>query len=197
MARQPQTVISVDVETNGEMPPHHSMISLGAVAYRLSDGAPLAGYSRNLRPLEGSGTSAETMEWWQGWPEAWAMSTRDPWDPPAAMHEFAEWMAQFPQRKILAGPVAFDGCWVRYYLERFCHGRRRYLGWHNMMDLRSVAWAWTGRYAGPVEELVTELTGACPVNPHPHVAIYDARQQGDMFVALLRWARANGRSPQC
>lgn len=194
---QPQTLVSIDVETTGAHPPAHSMISLGAAAYDFRPGPArgkhLARFTVNLRELPGATRSSGTMVWWQSEPAAWRIATRKPREPRKAMHRFCEWLTQFPRAQLLAGPVAYDGMWVRWYLETYCRAWADHLRWHNMLDLRTAVWSWTGLYRGDYRLLAQALTGEKIDNSHPHVAVCDAEEQGRVFFSLLRWAESRGK----
>ena len=187
-----KTIISIDVETDGSIPAINSMRQLGAVAFDLY-GRPLDSFSVNLAPLTGAVQDKRTMRWWKSWPKQWKAVNQDLKDPKLAIEKYARWMSRFPRPKMLAAPVAFDGMWVRWYLERFVT-QHRPLQWHNMIDLRSVLFAYTGQYKGDYRANIVALTGTQPKpNPNPHDAVSDAMEQGLIFFALLKWAKANGR----
>ena len=190
MPSQPRIIVSVDVETNGRYPPENSMLSLGAAAYSLATGKRLATYTCNLDPLPGSQWDPDTRKWWEQFPEELKIAQADPRSPGEGIRRFAQWLTQFKRQKILASPVAYDGLWLRYYLERYCHDYSAYLRWHNMLDFRSVCWAWFGLYNGDYADWIGKLTGSRIENPQPHVAVADACHQADLFMALYRHVQA-------
>ena len=118
---------------------------------------------------------------------------RDRVPPKAAMNDFCQWMYGWEMVSMLAGPVAYDGMWVRWYLEEFVPTHRRWTYWHNILDLRSLAWAYTGQFYGPYDLMIQLLTNKRVVNTAPHVALEDARYQGELAMNLMQWGRKNGR----
>ena len=184
-----KTVVSVDVETVGRVPPEHSMISLGAAAFDLSTGRILSRFSRNLLELPDATRDADTMEWWEKFPEAWEVSRRNPQPPPDVVAAFLKWLGQFEGMRIMASPVAYDGLFLRWYLEAFSPPGADRMAWHNMLDLRSVFWAVTGRYNGNLPKMTLSLTGHDVFSDAPHTALADAIHQGRILVHLMSHAR--------
>lgn len=175
-----KTIVSIDVETDGSIPPRHSMLSLGAVAYSLR-GVELSSFSLNLQPLPKASQDPKVMKWWRDYPEAWRQTTRNPKDPEDVMEKFVRWYAQFRKPAMFAAPVAFDFLWLRWYILHFTRGYSGII-WHRAIDLRSVIFALTGQYEGEYRELFVDhhIT-----NPLPHVAINDAREQAEYLFAAL------------
>jgi len=183
-----KTVVSVDVETDGHVPGLNSLLQIGAVAFNLK-GKKLARFSINLKPLPEAKPGRSTMVWWKTQPEEiWKKVMSNQQDPKVAMLRYANWLAQFPSPRMLMAPVLFDGCWLRYYLQRFV-GRSDL--WHNAIDLRSVLFAFTGMYQGDYQMAVEFLTGNKYQNESPHLAVEDAEMQGQYLFWILEWATKN------
>src|SRR5689334_3267819 len=97
MAHDQEIYISTDVEADGPIPGPHSMLSLASVAY-LPDKTVLSQFTVNLQELPGATQDARTMEWWKGFPDAWAECRRDPQPPAQAMQIYLKWLQGFSGR---------------------------------------------------------------------------------------------------
>jgi hypothetical protein len=99
------------------------------------------------------------------------------------MPRYAKWLRELPGRIVFVGqPVGFDFMWVYWYLMRFVGDSP--FG-HSALDVKTYAMALLKR---PYRECVKH---ALPAEwsdglPHTHVALDDAREQGAMFVNMLR-----------
>ena len=176
-----KTIVSIDVETDGSIPPQNSMLSLAAIAYNLK-GEELSVFSQNLKPLPMAVQDKRVMDWWKDYPEAWEKTTRNQQEPHVVMNRYVEWYAQFQKPAMFAAPVAFDFLWLRWYIYQFTKGYSGVI-WHRALDLRSVIFALTGDFEGEYRELFVDhhIT-----NPLPHVAINDAREQAEYLFAALK-----------
>ena len=190
---EPETVVSVDIETDGRIPGLHSMRSLGAVAYG-PEGESLDTWYRVFEPLPQATTCPETMSWWKDQdPAAREECFQNPEAVPAdqATREFAAWLRALRNPKMLAAPVAFDMFFIKWYLESFVGADRI---WHNAIDLRSVAMPiingmrYNGqfRFGADIKEKLKSLE----LGAHAHHALYDAIEQGAIFWGLVAvWER--------
>lgn len=182
--------VSTDVEADGPIPGPHSMLSLGSVAMR-ADGTELGAFTANLLPLPGAAPHPRTMAWWEGYPQAFAATQRDREDPVVAMSRYRDWLRSLPARVVFVGqPAGYDFMWVYWYLQRFCGDSP--FG-HSALDVKTYAMAVLKRdYRDCVKSaLPKEWFGA---QRHSHVALEDAREQGELFCKILR---ANGASTTC
>ncbi len=185
----PETWISIDVETSGPTPGVASLLSIGACVV----GRPDESFYVELRPVPGMGWTAEA--------EAIHALTRDHLaehglEPAEAMGRFAEWIAALPQvvrggRPVFVGfNAAFDWMFVADYFWRF-HGsnplgvsaldvKALYLGmtWPDVRD-----WADTTR--SRIEARNPGLTGTALT----HDALDDARRQAELIERLLARSR--------
>jgi hypothetical protein len=181
--------VSTDIESDGPIPGPNSMLSLGSVALD-ADGAPLGEYSANLEPLPGATPDPRTMDWWRTQPAAYRACRLDPRPPAAVMPEYARWVEALPGTPIfVAYPAGFDFLFVYWYLVRFA-GRSPFS--HSALDLKTYAMCLLGcgyrdatKRRFPREWFTTKQ--------HTHVALDDAREQGDLWMAMLRAARARAR----
>lgn len=182
MAKRPEVYVSVDIEADGPIPGPHSMLSIGAVAYDEA-GREVGRYSANLETLPEAEPWPATAEWWERFPEAWAEARRDPRPPGEVMSEFAGWLEALPGVPIfVAWPATWDFMWVYWYLMRFT-GKRPFS--EHGIDMRSYAMGMRKkdfRHAGknylPKRWLSPQA--------HTHVALDDAREQGELFMNMMR-----------
>lgn len=183
---KPEIYVSIDIEADGPIPGPHSMLSLGAVAL-LEDGTELGTFSANLETLEGASPHPDTMAWWETQPEAWAVCRRDLEPAEGAMQRFVDWVCALPGKPVFVGyPASFDFLFVHWYLMRFV-GRTPFS--HSALDIKTFAMALLGcGYRDAVKKAFPRRWR--PENHHLHVALDDAREQGVMFVAMLRECRA-------
>jgi hypothetical protein len=156
------------------------MLSLGAVAYD-ETGQTVAEYSADLETLPGAEGHPDMQAWWQHFPEAWAACRAEPRDPGQVMQEFAAWIARLPGNAIfVAWPATWDFMWIYWYFIRFT-GLRPF-GEHGV-DMRSYA---MGMRKRPFRESGKPYLPKrwFSVHPHTHVALEDAREQGELFINM-------------
>jgi hypothetical protein len=180
-----------DIETDGPDPGPHSMLSFGCV---VTDGEAVRGeFSINLATLPGATGHARTLQWWQTQPEAWAAATTNPVPPEAAIAAFVDWVRALPGKPVFAAaPVAFDGCWIEWYLRRFAglklftppyekHG----LFQGGALDIGSLAMGVLGLSHAAVADkpYPPEWLGG---HTHTHCALDDARGYASLLRELLR-----------
>lgn len=80
-----------DLDRQGDAPRPHAILSLGAVAVRDSDGAELAEFQRNLKPMPGQGMSERARSFWEARPLLLLGATADAVPPAGALSEFFAW----------------------------------------------------------------------------------------------------------
>jgi hypothetical protein len=196
-------VVSVDIETTGPSPAVASMLSVGAVAYDES-GAEVGEFYRTLLELgeHGDGQSASrhnsplrdpgTMEWWQQWPEQWALATLSPEEPHTVMRDFSTWVGQLPGRAVfLAWPAGFDWSFV-------CHYFWKYTGGNPFGYSPLCLKAFGAGLVGKAEAMLSSreesfFPDEWVIQPEfPHHALHDARAQGRMWLRMKRYAETRG-----
>ena len=176
--------VSIDIEADGPIPGRHSMLSLGAAAFN-SDGRRLATFSANLEPLPGAGEDPRTMRWWASQSAAWEACHVNPQPPEKAIADFRRWVDHHHKTVgwpvMVAFPIAFDGMWVEWYLQRFAGEspfRRRGL------DIKTVAMIAMGAgYRATAKSTLPRHWRSR--TPHTHVAVEDAIEQGELFFTVL------------
>jgi hypothetical protein len=178
--------VSTDVESDGPIPGPHSMLSFASAAFR-GDGALVATFAANLQTLPGASGDPRTMEWWKGRPEAWDACRRDLQAPETAMRAYTSWLGGLPGRPVfVAYPAGYDFLFVYWYLVRFT-GSSPFS--HSALDIKTFAMCLLGcgyREATKRNMPRRWFSG----RRHTHVALDDALEQGELFCAMLREARA-------
>jgi DNA polymerase III alpha subunit (gram-positive type) len=179
------TIISFDIETTGLVAGVHSMIALGAVAYR--GGKEISHFYAALEEWDGSERSQGTMEFWMKNLAEWKRIRKERRDPVVVMKEFYDWCIALPQPHILAAnPSAFDSAFLFWYLYKF-------IGEDAVNDLFKRNRAFDIRtaisilFAVPYSEaerslLPDEWSEGLEIN---HNALDDARQQGVGLMHIL------------
>jgi DNA polymerase III epsilon subunit-like protein len=193
MSKQ-EIYISIDIETDGECPGVNSMLSLGAVAFTKT-GGEVDDFYRTVEPIPDVVQSPETMEWWmkpENYP-AYLETLRDQRLPGEVMAEFAGWLRDLNLStggKLVAAawPAAFDFGFVNWYMHNY-YGTNP-LGFA-CLDIRSYANGlfMTPGYYKKISE--GDLYSYFKINTEdirPHFAVDDARKQGRLLMALLKYA---------
>lgn len=193
------TFVVTDIETDGHSPLRNSMLSFASVAVGY-DGAVLGEFEAQLDRRPDRQPDPVTMEWWKGFPDAYAASRVNPEPPKEVMENFADWVEDLPGQKVFcAAPIMFDGPWMDHYLDVYA-------------DTRALGGPYTGRqlFRGGGVCLYTmagTLRGQDYLNwgmqrapaewygniPHTHKAIDDARGFANVLVKLFDM---NGQLPK-
>lgn len=182
---------SVDIETDGPIPGQNSMLSLGAVALS-AGGDELSTFTVNFVELNGAAPDSSTMEWWAKQPAAIVEAARaNPQPPLPAIQAFSDWVLMTCKehgnaKPVFVGyPAGFDFLFVYWYLVKFTGGSPFSF---SALDIKTFAMAVMGCGYREVNKKTLE-----PFMPkdlsHTHVALDDAREQGQLFINLLRHAR--------
>lgn len=192
---QEEVYVSCDIEATGPIPGPYSMISLGCVAL-LADGTEVGTFEANIKQLPLATVDPATKVFWDKNPEAWEIATKDPRDPAEVMTEFVEWASALPGKPVfVAYPAGFDWTFVYFYIMMFAKPKS-VLGSEDGMavnpfsfsalDMKSFAMAMlktpfraTTKRTFPAHWIDVECK-------HPHVALEDAREQGQIFIKMLK-----------
>jgi hypothetical protein len=177
-----EVYVSTDVESDGPIPGPHSMLSFASVAFA-EDGRELSYFTRNLALLDGATGHPDTMKWWGTQKAAWEACRVDVREPAEAMREYVEWVEALPGRPVfVAYPAGYDFTFVYWYLLRFA-GRSPFS--HSALDVKSYAMAvMKSRFRDSTKRHMPRRW--FPAVTHSHVALDDAREQGLLFMAMLR-----------
>ncbi|MFP5348892.1 MAG: exonuclease [Gammaproteobacteria bacterium] len=178
MAAQREIYVSTDIEADGPIPGPHSMLSFASAAYT-ADGTLLQTYTANLETLPGASADARTMEWWQGFPEAWAACRRDPRAPQVVMPEYLAWLTALSGRLVFLGwPASWDFMWIYWYLFRFT-GERPFR--ENALDVRSYVMGMRRVTFTQTSRTYLPKRWFDNAHKHTHIALDDALEQGAAF----------------
>jgi hypothetical protein len=190
-AANPVYVVT-DIEVNGPTPGEHSMLAFASVALD-AVGGEIDIFKAVLETLPEAGENPITMNWFAGFPEAFAAATTNPEPPEAVMARYAEWVRGLPGQAIFAAhPLAFDGAWIDYYLRRFLQIRLLKGPWQgerlfHTAGLCIQAFA-AGRTGWDFAACHTEAYPPAWMGhvPHDHTSINDARGYANLLRTLLQ-----------
>lgn len=182
--------VSVDIETDGPIPGANSMLSLGAVALDAT-GTELSTFTINFVELQDAAPDPSTMEWWAKQPRPiWEAARQDPQPPLPAMRRFRAWVEAlqdaYGKTPVFVGyPTGFDFLFVYWYLVKFTGGSPFSF---SAIDIKTYAMA---KLMVPYRSInKKELKRFVPKDlKHTHIALDDAREQGQMFINLLNMGR--------
>ena len=199
MLMMDEIYVSTDVETDGPIPGPYSMLSIGSVAYALSqengrlERVRLGEFSANLETLPGASSHPEVMDWWAKQPAAWEACRKNLEAPRDAMRRYYEWVSQLPGIKLgnkgdvknavfVGYPSGFDFTFVFWYFMSFV-GESPF--GFAALDVKSYASAHlrqgyfqTTKKTMPKEWFPKDMA-------HTHVAVEDAAEQGELFMNIL------------
>lgn len=179
------TYISVDIEAVGDVPGKYSMIALGAAAYNLRSEL-LGTFSVNVQELEGAIRDPSTMAFWEKNKWAYEQTFVDRKPAAEAMEMFTQWFEVLENPVFVFYPPKFDAMFVYWYLQTFVD-RMTFRTTPDMFDTKSLAAALLR---------VDNVKGASKRDwpkrwknkklRHTHLAVDDAKEQGEQFVKILR-----------
>jgi hypothetical protein len=174
--------VSVDIETDGPIAPDNSMLSFGAAAFD-KEGKLLSTFSANLNKLPNAIENPDTMAWWSQNQKAYDETRKDLQDPKAAMMNFISWVESLGGKPVFVGyPCGFDFTIMYWYMIHFV-GRSPFS--FSALDIKSYAMAM----------LKTDFRETTkrnmpkrwfPKDPHTHVAVQDAIEQGKLFINMMK-----------
>src|SRR5258706_952956 len=164
--------VSTDIESDGPIPAGYD-----------AGGRMLGRHTANLATLPDAIWDPDTMAWWAQNPEAWQACRSDPLDPSTAMTEYRTWLEALPGKPVFVGyPAAYDFMFVYWYLIQFTGGSPFS---HSALDLKTFAMALLGTdFRGTSKRTMPrDWFGAAR---HTHVALDDAIEQGELWLAMWR-----------
>ena len=177
--------LSTDIEADGPIPGPHSMLSLASVALS-GDGSVIGEFSANLETLEGATMHPRVAAWWQTEPAAWRACRENQQAPTLVMADYLRWIQTLPGRPVfVAMPAGFDFLLVYWYLIRFL-GESPF--GHSALDMKSFAMALLGSEFRKAGKSAFPKAWQSSL-PHTHIALDDAREQGESFIAMLKASR--------
>jgi len=184
--------MSFDIESDGNNPLQHSMLSLGIAAFVEEQGVIDTFYVTLLPQKDANNQdflpSACTMEtFWKFYPRHWnEIVNSNRFSPSQAMESLSEWLQKHSKTssiKWVARPSNFDWMWLKCYYEKYgplekpdigfyCHDLssllRAYCLTHNIQDKKKFQLILAGRYK------------------YTHNALADALCQGNMYMNLRK-----------
>jgi hypothetical protein len=177
----PEVYVSTDVESDGPIPGPHSILSFASAAF-LPDKTLVDTFTANLKTLPGATADPATMNWWQQHPEKWAAARADLQDPELAMRRYVDWVGKLPGRPVfVAYPAGFDFLFVYWYLIRFV-GDSPFS--FSALDIKTYAMALLKtEYRESVKRHMPRRW--FEAQPHTHIALDDALEQGFLFCNML------------
>src|SRR5947209_5181921 len=177
----PEVYVSTDVETDGPIPGPNSLLSFASAAY-LADKTLVDTFTANLEMLPGAAGDPGTLNWWQQHPDAWAATRTDLQDPEPAMKRYVAWVKALPGKPVfVAYPAGFDFLFVYWYLIRFA-GESPFS--FSALDVKTYAMALLKiEYREAVKRNMPRRW--FDPQPHTHVALDDALEQGALFCNML------------
>jgi DNA polymerase III alpha subunit (gram-positive type) len=179
-----EVYFSIDIETDGPCPGLNSMLSLGVVALCPVRGE-LGFFEDNLKLLPEANPNPKTMsEFWSQWPQQYAATRVNVQDPADVFLRFDQWVNSFDGVPVaVAFPAGFDFSWIWYYSNRFV-GNCAFS--FSCIDLKTLAWSILGgNYRHATKRRWPGHWFSSKLN-HTHVAIEDAREQGVLFLNMLK-----------
>ena len=182
MKNKPGIYVSTDVEADGPVPGLNSMLSFGSAAF-LADKTLVGTFSANLETLPEATSDPQTMEWWKTKPAAWKVCRENLQSPEKAMKDYVAWVKLLPGIPVFVGyPATFDFMFVYWYLIRFT-GESPFS--FSALDIKTLAMAILKTdFRKTVKKNMPKHW--FDANPHPHMALEDAIEQGRLFCNMLR-----------
>lgn len=189
--QKPRLYASIDIESDGNNPCQHSMISCG-ISFITSDGKIIEEIIYNLFPRKDRSYEPRCMtEFWMNpeQHEAWNYIQQDRVTPEKAMAALAMKLSYFSLSwdiEWIAYPACFDWMFLKTYYEEFGPIDKISLGYYCVdigSEIRSVAITIGKTY----DNVIAMFTVP---NTSPHVALYDARCQGIMYVNFVTWRQS-------
>jgi len=166
------------------------MLSLGAVAL-LPTGKEVGSFEVNLELLEGAVGHPDTMAWWSTQGAAWAACRTNLKSPVVGMVSFVNWVNEVSAKNsatpvCVAYPAGFDFTFAHWYITKFV-GKSPFS--FACLDMKTFAMAILGTpYRGTTKRTMPKKWFK-DLPPHEHVALSDAREQGQLFIRMLQHAR--------
>jgi len=177
--------VSTDIESDGPIPGPNSMLSFGSAAF-LADGTVIDTFSSNLETLEGAVSDPDTARWWLTQPEAWAACRKDLVTPVVAMKAYVEWLKKLPGKPVFVGyPAGYDFLFIYWYLIKFA-GESPFS--FSALDIKTFAMCMLGGDYRNATKRNMPKRWFGDVS-HNHVALDDAREQGELFIKMLQESR--------
>jgi len=175
--------ISLDIETDGPIPGVYSMLSLGAAAFDHT-GAEISTWYANFDLLPGAEQHPDTMKFWRDNQSYYDITRVDTHAPDLAMMDFTKWVQSLPGAPVaVAAPAGFDFTFVYWYLVKFTGNSVLSF---SCVDMKTLAMSLLNKpYKQSTKRNYPKHWFAADL-PHTHHALDDAREQGHLFMNMLK-----------
>jgi hypothetical protein len=179
---------SFDVESDGDNPLTHSMVSLGVALFiessnNIGQQSPFDTFYVTIRQQEGKDAQESTMNnFWSKRPLQWAHVTDNPDEPSEAMRKLAKWLRKYENRTMrwIASPAHFDWMFLKCYYECYGPSQKPSIG-YECYDMASMI------RAHCVENNLNPSTLKRSLSqdmPYTHNALDDAKYQGVVYMNM-------------
>jgi hypothetical protein len=167
------------------------MLSFGSAAFT-AEGTLLSTYTANLELLPGAQEDPSTKEFWRDNREAYAATRVDLRPAEIVMPEYARWLKGLPGKPIFVGyPAGFDFSFIYMYLHMFA-GESPF--GFAALDIKTYAMAVLGiSFAATTKRDMPRSWRSS--DPHTHVALDDAIEQGRLFCNMLNFRKGSAEPP--
>jgi hypothetical protein len=186
---------SCDVETSGPVPGLHSILSIGISALHPETLEECGSFYQTLERLPEATQDPDTMKWWAGFPEQYALATHEPLDAGVVMRSLDAWVREHVDHRsdglekplvpiFVAYPAAFDFGFYAYYAHRFVG--KSVFGFV-ALDMASLAMGFNANdYDNQTKKKWPETWVTEKDRVALHHALDDARQQADIFRRMMK-----------
>ena len=186
---------SLDVETDGPIPFHNSMLQIGMAAITLKDGV-VGTFRRNIRPYPGAKPDPDCMrDFWLSTPELtsrYHSLVEGAGDWMYTMLDCDTWVRSFAaygKPVCCASPSGFDFTFLRCYMVA-ARGGKETVFKHRCWDARSHAMGVLGKEYGSCGKDGIPQSWRPKDLPHTHDALDDALEQGQQCLNQIRASQA-------
>ena len=174
--------ISFDVETNGPVPGPFSMLSIGCAAFEYPK-KMVGTFERNLETLPDAGENLDTMNWWKGFPEAYAATRENTVSPESAMIDLLVWSKSLGKKTVFAAyPAGFDFTFLYWYMVNFTTSNSFAF---SCVDMKTYAMALMKSDYRRSSKKYMPKHWFDPDKKHTHGALDDAIEQGATFMNMI------------
>lgn len=174
--------ISCDIETDGPICNPNSILQLGSVSFN-SKGDELDSFTVNLEELPNGSKCEKTMQWWSKQGDLYEKTRKDMVSASIGTKEYKDWLNEQGTRPVFIGyPAAWDFSFVYWYLTNFT-GSSPFS--HSALDIKTLAMVALKRGYRSISKSVMPDKWFSD-SGHSHVAVEDAREQGQLFFSIMR-----------
>lgn len=178
---------STDVESDGPIPGPHSMLSFASAVFDIN------GYigdcvGINLHLLPGACPHPDTQKFWADHPKEYLATRENLHTPETAIKFYVEWVdlvcrTNDAKPVFVAYPAGYDFMFMYWYMIKFA-GRSPFS--FSALDMKTYS-------MGILKKGYRECTKRnfpkqwFTENKHTHIALEDAKEQGEIFINMLKY----------